>query len=258
MKNFMIASMMLISTFAFASVVDFEDLSLAADSYWNGSDMSGGFQSGNAYFVNNYNPDFFCWDGFAYSSKTDTVNGSWMNQYSAIAGSGVNGSSTYSVAYVFALPTLSLTDQYAGGATVEGLYVTNTTYAYSSMKNGDAYSKKFGGQTGNDADWFKLTIRGITALGAYSDAADFYLADYRFADNAQDYILDDWAWVNLSSLGNDIVGLEFSLSSSDAGMFGMNTPAYFAMDNLTIVPEPATLLLIGAGMTMIKRSRKHS
>ena len=64
------------------------------------------------------------------------------------------------------------------GKVIDGMYVTNGTYAYLSMLNGDAYAKKFGGVSGNDPDWFKLTIRkwynGILA----NDSVTFYLADY--------------------------------------------------------------------------------
>ena len=44
--------------------------------------------------------------------------------------------------------------------------------------------------------------------------------------------------------------LTFTLESSDNGPFGMNTPAYFALDNLTVVPvpEPGALALFGGGL----------
>ncbi|MEL7532419.1 MAG: DUF4465 domain-containing protein, partial [Bacteroidota bacterium] len=63
-----------------------------------------------------------------------------------------------------------------------------------------------------------------------TDSVDFYLADYRFTDNTQDYIVKDWVWLDLTSLG-DADSLLFGLSSSDTGVSGMNTPAYFCIDN---------------------------
>jgi len=58
-------------------------------------------------------------------------------------------------------------------------------------------------------------------------------------------ILNTWQSVDLSSL-SAAKTLTFSLTSSDNGAYGMNTPAYFAMDNLTLsaVPEPSTLALL--------------
>ena len=82
----------------------------------------------------------------------------------------------------------------------------------------------------NDTDWFKLTIWGYTGGNLTVDSVEFYLADYRFPNNSQDYIIKDWNWVDLISLGA-IDSLTFVLSSSDVGSFGMNTPAFFAIDN---------------------------
>ena len=64
------------------------------------------------------------------------------------------------------------------------------------------------------------------------DSINVYLADYQFSDNSLDYIIKDWTWVDLTSLGASD-SLSFSLSSSDNGMFGMNTPAYFCLDNFS-------------------------
>lgn len=213
----------------------FDDLTLDPESYWNGSDESGGFQSGTAYFLNNYDPDYQSWDGFACSNTTDTTTPGFVNQYSAITGSGVEGSASYGVAYwspwASNYPTISFTDT-VDGYDVSGMYMTNTTYAYLSMRDGDAYAKQFGGPTGDDPDWFLLEIYGVAADASLVGPVSFYLADFRFSDNNQDYIVSEWTWVDLSSLG-PIIGLVFQMSSSDTDPnFGMNTPGYFAVDNI--------------------------
>ena len=46
------------------------------------------------------------------------------------------------------------------------------------------------------------------------------------------FLIFSWTTVDLTPLGNARY-LLFDLNSSDVGQFGMNTPAYFAMDNLT-------------------------
>jgi hypothetical protein len=125
-----------------------------------------------------------------------------------------------------------LTGNAAGGTYVKGTYINNSTYAYYSMRDGDQFAKKFGGVSGDDADWFMLTVTGWLNGQAKNDTVNFMLADYTFADNSQDYILNEWAWLDLQVLGN-VDSLQFSLSSSDAGQWGMNTPAYFVLDNFT-------------------------
>jgi hypothetical protein len=100
------------------------------------------------------------------------------------------------------------------------------------MRDGDAFAKKFGGESGNDPDFFKLTIKSSLNGQVGTDSVEFYLADYRFSDNSQDYIVDDWVLVELNGLG-DADMLIFTLSSSDVGAFGINTPTYFCVDNVT-------------------------
>jgi hypothetical protein len=233
-------------------IANFEDLALGAGSYWNGSDGSGGFTSGSARFSNNYDTTYQSWEGFAYSNIRNTTAKGWSSQYNAIAGGGQGGSANYAVGYIgwITPPTMTLDEPMS----VSGLYVTNNNYAYYSMLNGGPFTKgPFGGSSGNDADWFLLTITGKDAAGAVTGTVDFYLADYRFADNQLDYIVNTWQFVNLASLGV-VKSVEFNLSSSDTGDWGMNTPGYFAID--TVVPEPASLALLAfAGIIGLGRRK---
>ncbi|MCW5908856.1 MAG: DUF4465 domain-containing protein [Chitinophagales bacterium] len=233
MKKFTLSVFtLLVSSFLFAQTVStFESLSLAPDSYWNGSDLSGGFSNGNAFFANDYDLTFFSWSGFSYSNMKDSTTAGWSNQYSAIAASGYNGSANYAVADEYGNAKVILTGN-AAGKYVEGFYVTNATYAYLSMRDGDVFSKKFGGNTGTDEDWFKLTVKGWLNGNLKNNEVEFYLADFRFADSTEDYIVRDWRWVNLQPLGN-VDSIQFFLTSSDTGQWGMNTPAYFCIDNFT-------------------------
>jgi hypothetical protein len=216
-----------------ADIATFDDLVLSPESYWNGSDDSGGFSSGNAFFNNNYDPAWESWDGFSYSNITDTTTSDFSAQYNAITGSGQGGSANYAVGYVgwMGPPTVTLD----APKTLFGLYVTNNNYTYYSMLNGDLYSKKFGGTNGNDPDWLLLTITGKDGDGNITGAVEFYLADFRFEENSRDYIASTWWFVDLTPLG-EVKSLEFSLSSSDVGDWGMNTPAYFAIDTITMEP----------------------
>lgn len=204
----------------------FENMNLGTQDFYNGSDGKGGFTSGNFRFFTDYTAEWDSWSGFAVSAKTDVTTPGYANQYSAITGKGVDGSAGYAVAYPNPVSTIAFKD-----TIVSGLYVTNSTYAYLSMKYGDAYAKKFGGESGNDPDWLLLTIQGFDAAGKSTGEVNVNLADFSYSNNVYDYILNSWKWVNLTRLGR-ISKLEFSLRSSDNGLWGMNTPGYFCIDNL--------------------------
>jgi hypothetical protein len=200
-----------------------------------------GFSSGLAYFPCRYDTGFgfkYWGGGFVYSNKKDTVTSGLPNQYSAKAGSGSGGSQKYLVAYG-STNRVILTGAARGGK-VSGVFVTNSTYTYNSMRNGDAFARKFGDTTGTRSglpqgaypDYFLLTAKGYRNGALTTDSVDFYLADYRSSNSANDYIVKNWTWMPLDQLGR-VDSLQFRLRSSDVGQFGMNTPAYFCMDDFT-------------------------
>ena len=224
-------------------ISNFNDLSLADNSYWNGSDLSGGFTSNSVFYKNTYDSVFNSWFGFSYSNMTDNVTAGYTNQYSAYTRGGMDaietGGTNYGVAYVpidwqgGTYEMIPLDIVFNTPSVLSGFYVTNSTYAYLSMKNGEIFAKKFGGISGNDPDYFKLLVWGEKSDGSKTDTVNFYLADFRFTDNTKDYIVDNWRWVDLQKLGV-VKKIWLSLESSDVGTWGMNTPSYFCFDNLTI------------------------
>ncbi len=212
--------------------IDFESFNLVPGKFLNGSDAPGFFQETNLILPNAYNKDWMAWSGWSISSMQDTLTAGFTNEYSTIAGAGADNSTTYAVAYVATGQNLLKVND-ADNRFIRGFYVNNSTYAYLSMKNGDAFAKKFGGVTGNDPDFFKLTIKSYKGGVLSEDFVEVMLADYRNTDNSQDYILKDWEYVDVSSLGlNDSLSLQ--LTSSDNGAFGMNTPAYFCIDKVAL------------------------
>ncbi|HMQ46616.1 MAG TPA: DUF4465 domain-containing protein [Saprospiraceae bacterium] len=216
---------------------DFENIPLANNSFLNDAGGTGLFESGHIALPNDYNADFDFWSGWAISSVTDNETPGFLNQYSAIAGGGAEGTANYALTYAFDPVVIRLENEAAGGA-VEGVYITNSTYAYFSMLEGDGFAKKFGGETGNDPDFFLLQIQKYEDGQLHPETISFYLADYRFENNGADYIVDEWTYIDLSPLGN-MDSLSFSLSSSDVGIFGMNTPAYFCLDQLITLDMPS-------------------
>jgi Domain of unknown function (DUF4465)/PEP-CTERM motif len=255
---------LLASTPAAAQVVaNFENLALAPQSFENGASLPGFFTSGGATFNNNYSAAFGAWSGWSYSNMSNTTTAGFGNQYAAYApatasGSGDN-SANYGVAFAFSPGDATIT--LPAALRPQSIRVTNTTYAAISMRDGDAFAKKFGGPTGNDPDFFLLTIAGRNALNQLTGSVDFYLADYRFTNNALDYIVSQWTTIDLTSLGADTTRLDFGFTSSDNGPFGINTPTYVAADNLvmTAVPEPGSFTLLAlAGLAAWRVQRQKA
>ena len=174
------------------------------------------------------------YSGFTYSNRTDVTTAGFTNPYSAFPGEGADGSDQFAVFYS-SNDTLSFT---APTVLVDAQF-TNNTYAGISMRDGDSFAKQFGSTTNaagdddgtNGEDFLFVRFTGWDVDGNITDSVDIYLADFRFSDNTQDYILEDWTTFDLSALGI-ITKVTFSFGSSDVGQFGINTPTYFAMDNM--------------------------
>ena len=182
------------------------------------------FTSGDYAFASGCMSDWDYWYWFGYANHTDTKYETLNDQWNNIVGGGYDGSTNYGVAFAseFNGPCY-VTLLSEEPAVVPGFYITNSSYAYTSMMNGDGFAKKFG-----KGDWFKLTITGYGADDAVTATKEYYLADLR--DEATAYIINDWRYVDLTSLGA-VAKIGFSLSSSDNGAYGMNTPGYFCFDN---------------------------
>lgn len=211
---------------------DFEGLLSSPNEVLNGSEAKLGtsYSNGNFIFPNYYDTAYggYWRDGWAITNTFDTVTKDFNNLYGAVTGTGNGGSDAYVVGKSNAV--IKLKSQVANSQ-VNGLYITNTTYAYHTIKDGNQFSKPFGGDTGNDKDYFVLTIKGYSQGVLGADSVAFYLADYRFDDNNQDYIVNDWQFVDLSGLGA-VDSIVFQLETTDIGQFGPNTPYFFAIDDV--------------------------
>ncbi len=275
MKAITILSLMLFSNSHVASAaitVSFDELSgyngnavSGTGSYYNGNAASSGWTSQGAFFSNTYNVDPTYgdyWSGWSYSNVNNTTTASFTNQYASSTGSGVAGSGNYAIAYedLFANdhgPYFNL----PANQRIDSLSISNTTYTGFTMREGNQFSEKFGGLSGNEPDFFKVTFHGFSGLGATGSSTgstEFYLADYRNSNNSLDYIVSDWRLVDLSGLG-DARSVKLSFDGSDKGDFGFNTPTYAAIDNITLVsvPEPTGIAFISCAFIALtlRRSR---
>jgi len=242
-----VLALTMVSVSAQAAVITFDDNPLGPDSYYDplaavtwtsgGASLDHGLDYG------------CCWSGFTYSNAEDTTTPGYTNDRSAITGDGVGaGQDNYAVGYIGGTaPTMS----FASAQTVVGAYFTNTTYAYLAMANGDdgnGIPSPYIKGPFEEGDFFKVTATGLGAGGEAISTVEFLLADGA-------NVVNTWEWFDLTGLG-EVHGVEFSLSSSDNGAFGMNTPAYFAMDSVTVVPVPAAVWLFASALGLLGFRRK--
>ncbi|MDX5320563.1 MAG: DUF4465 domain-containing protein [Bacteroidota bacterium] len=232
MKKLLFSLFTLFAADAFAQATDsasFENYSLPNDSFDNGS-------SGTLLFEDNGVKSPVFWDtawggywagGWALSNQTDSTREGTDGLYQSITGTASHGSN-----YLVGQNGSELIWPGSNGPNVlESISVTNTSYTYYSLKNGDAFAKKFGGIDGTDPDYLILHITGKRNGSWINDTIDFYLADFRSADPNQDYIVTEWETIDMVQLSIADT-LHFFMTSSDTGDFGINTPTFFCFDNL--------------------------
>jgi len=178
------------------------------------------------------------WDGFTISGSQyfdcDTACSSsctnFHNQFAAMPkeGTGDEREDYYAVAYdgynsIF-FPNKHCNVTLSRDDSICGLYLTLNAYTYKSIKCGDDFADAF-----EYGDYYYVTIKGYLN-GTLTDTVAYYLADYR---SSAAYVVDDWKWVNLQSLGT-VDSLAFELTTSDVGDYGPNTPMFFCMDEIQV------------------------
>lgn len=213
------------------------------DGFWMG-DFSKGidgstFVSGSFRFSNfacdtwGGEPTTPYWGNYAYSQTTTNEFGSYItDQFNNAVGGGADGSATFLVAYPQG-GTIDVINN-ENGAVIPGCYITNDAWVVDAILHGDGMSTidgtATGASTGNigfqTGDWFLLTITADNG-----NSINYYLADYRSSDEADHYYVNEWEWLDLSSLGT-VKSLSFFLTSSRRNNWGMTTPSFFCLDNI--------------------------
>ena len=256
---------------------DFELDSFLADSkvVWNGS-------TGSQHFTDGMLDMKYGWDtawGGIWSSqwalskstyKTVEPSNFTNHLYSNVTGRGSSLSkrSKSNRAYMVGNnhSTIKTNVAYMSSAVIS-IDITNSLFAYNSMKFGDQFAKKFS-HADNDS---LILVISTYLVGTKTNEARVILADFRHADTTKNFILDSWQTVYFKNKAN-CDSMHFELLSSDNGDWGINTPAYFALDNisidspedvqkiealpLTIMPNPTAgklnLVNVGSKLTSVK------
>ncbi len=232
-------SIMTLAASAGAVTIDFDELAVPGTGYYNGSDSAGGFTSGGATFTTTYDSMYGSWYGVAYANVGQKLptESDYNDQFYIAAATAYSGDN-YAVIYD---PTASLFGEAprvtfgAGQDTPLSLMVTNTAYSWATLTYGGYLVDPFGA-----GDWFKMTISAYDALDVLMGTIDVFLADFR---DGKSEILAAWQMVDLSSFGSGVASMTFTFSSTDNGAWGMDNPAYAAIEDLVVVPEPSTYAL---------------
>lgn len=143
-------------------------------------------------------------------------------------GGGHNGSNNFLVAYgnpdsveesSEALPTLHFADGVA--RTIKGCYVASTSYFVNVANNGNPFAEKLG-----DNDEIKLIATGYDAAGRVTGQTEMSFA-------RKGRLTTEWTAWDLSSLG-EVVKVRFNVLGGPSTPYGMTTPKYFVIDDITI------------------------
>lgn len=126
-----------------------------------------------------------------------------------------------------------MTNLQAGTYQFKGAYITNTTYAYLAVKDGNDGGVSVVKGPFEDGDYFTVTAIGHAASGEEVGRSTFYLADYR---DGKSSVVNTWEWFDWTPLANAAY-VTFEMESTDTGDYGMNTPNYFCLDGITLVEK---------------------
>lgn len=205
---------------------DFEDINLGDKLYDNGETAEGKFTSGDFNFVNNYSLTEYgpYFDGFTISASTSTAFDSdsyLVDQFNSCVGSGAGNSSQYAV-----ISWSSYSDNRADAIyhkdnklfTPQSVALTNAAYAFNVIRTGNNYSRKF-----TDEDVFTLKFLGYKENEATGTSVEVNLAEAGMLQFA-------WKTIDLTDLG-EVDEIRFEMTSTDSGNWGMNTPAFFCIDD---------------------------
>lgn len=208
-----------IPAFAAQTVVSFENLQLEPGQKTNVTS----FSTNAATFVNTTYEDWgmVLWAGFAFSTVSNTTEGTFGNQYAAAQAI----QKAYAVGYddggyhpapkiLFDLPVAP-----------KSVLINNTTYAALSIRDGSGFSPPF-----SAGDYFFLTLTARDIEENIIATTNHYLADFR---GGKTFIQTNWSMLDLSWMPPEVVSLIGTMTTTDIGDWGANTPTYFAMADFT-------------------------
>ncbi|MCD8176523.1 MAG: DUF4465 domain-containing protein [Tannerellaceae bacterium] len=208
------------------------------------SQLRFGINEGTATWTNPpYTSYEYYYGGIGLSRYNDLSDVTYTNQLSVYAGvngipgPGYGGSEGFAVVFGYSDQSNNIEAPYVifadnKPADFVSMQVCNTVYTRDVILNGNKIENGQANSLPNTKGWFYIDITGYRLSGA-PVTSRYYLADYGNQSGELNGIREGWNEVDLSAFTN-VYKLEFSMGGSDNDpIYGLNTPAYFAMDNLT-------------------------
>lgn len=186
---------------------------------------------------------------YSYQNQCSVYNKS-VSEDARRGGAGYAGSDNFAVVYGYVdeyntaymnYPEIS----FEAPGTVSDLWICNTAYTYGVIMNGNHWDDgEDDGWTGTAIplkDVYKDGRKGFLRVDAYGFNGDeptnggapvsIYLADYNASDTGN--VIDTWTEWDLSAL-EVVTKIKFNVVGNDSSTYGLNTPAYFCLDNIHI------------------------
>ena len=109
---------------------------------------------------------------------------------------------------------------------IDHMYVTNTTYVFNLLSNGDGWQVPNGA---SESSWYKIVAYGYDENGAPTGEAEFLL----WREGRQG--VKEWTKWELSSLGK-VASVKFNLTASSDlyTQYGLGVAGYFAYDDVAV------------------------
>lgn len=189
--------------------------------------------------IGTYDGKYNLWNGgVIVSNFTDRQTETYHNQCSVNWGTdGANSNGGRSNSKYFAVVTgyddsrtsISVTDP-ARPVEFKSMYICNTTYVTKVVE-----SEGYGNIPAASKGWLKAVITGYNGAAA-TGTVEHYLVDYRTAGAPG--IVEGWKKVDLTPLGEKVTKLVLEVQGSNNDPdYGLRTPAYFCIDDLTFRRE---------------------
>ena len=210
--------------------------------YGNGNGQYGWHDADNTelLFYPNPNALFPGYGGHAISNYTgsDLSQGDYMHDLQAynVTG-GANGSENFCVHFGYVDESeYGMQNEMVGiefddgkARTIESMYITNTTYVYNLLENGDGWQVPTGA---GENSWYKIVAYGYDDVEA-ADDEHISTAEFTLWENGEG--VSEWTRWDLSGLGK-VAKVRFNLVGSDDlyGDYGLGAPGYFAYDDVTV------------------------